>query len=167
MRSTLLEPSMPNDVLQQDIEILQRIQTLLLTEQQHLERGEAWALPELTEAKQKHTEELDRRYAERAPSLRALGLPSTLSGMREWMYRAQSTPQPPSQAEFESRWNQFLTLTNDIRQLNQINGRLIEMHLQQIESRLQNLSKAGTADQVYGADGLPGLLQSNRARTIA
>lgn len=164
MLDTTTNPTTQRDVLQQDIQLLQQIQSLLLTEQQHLERGEAWALPELTESKQNLTAEMDRRYAQRGPQLRELGLPSTMVGMREWMYRKQSTS---LKADFERHWNQFLTLINEIKQLNQMNGRLIEMHLQQIESRLKNLSKASAADQVYGADGLTGLSQNSRARTTA
>lgn len=165
-RDTSLDTNLQRaNILQQDMELLQRIQGVLLTEQQHLERGEAWALPDLTQSKQKLTEELDQRYAARTAALRAQGLTTTLTGMREWMCRQQTEQQ---KSEFDHHWNEFLTLTQEIRELNKINGRLIEMHLQQIESRLKNLSKAAASEQTYGADGLPGLRQSGgRARTTA
>lgn len=151
------------NVLQADILLLQQIQSLLLTEQHHLELGEAWALPELTFQKQKLTEELNRYYAEREPILRQAGLPLTMSGMREWIKQQANV----DITEFERHWNQYLALAREIKSLNHMNGRLIELHLQQIENRLQTLTKAIHNESTYGANGLPNRIPASRAHTIA
>ncbi len=139
--------------LAQDILLLQEIQSLLTTEQQHLERGEPWALPALTRQKQAMAEELDRRYRTREPALRAAGLPLTMDGMQHWLKTNAFHV-----AEFDRQWQLFLELARNIQSLNHLNGRLIELHLQQLDGRLQSLTQAAGLGNVYGASG-----QSERA----
>lgn len=137
-----------DDLLKQDILLLQEIGSLLSKEQGHLERSEPWALPELTRKKQAMAEELDRRYAAREPALRAAGLPLTMQGMQHWLKSHAKDAQ-----KFDRQWQQFLELARDIKSLNHLNGRLIGMHLQHLDSRLQSLTQAAGLGSVYGAGG--------------
>ena len=164
MIETTAKPVSTISPLQQDILLLQNIRTLLLTEQSHLERAEAWALPELTRQKQQLAEALDLRYSEREPALRAANLPLTVLGMRSWLQQHQPAQ---SSAQFNREWEQFLRLAREIQSLNFLNGRLIELHLQQIGSRLQNLTQSAGIDSTYGANGLSGRPNVSRAHTAA
>ena len=151
-----------DDALKQDILLLQEIGSLLSKEQGHLERGEPWALPELTRQKQAMAEELDRRYAAREPALRAAGLPLTMQGMQRWLKSHAKDAQ-----KFDRQWQQFLELARNIKSLNHINGRLIGMHLQHLDSRLQSLTQAAGLGGVYGAGGQTERPSFSRSHTTA
>ena len=117
---------------------------LLELEQSALTHGKTDALSNIAEQKEKLAGDLNRLGQKRSNLLASLGYSPDRLGMDAW--RAKH-PQA------KALWSNTLSLAAKARELNRVNGELIEMHLQYNNRALDILLRKETTLDLYGPDG--------------
>jgi flagella synthesis protein FlgN len=97
---------------------------------------------------------------QRIDHLLQAGFKGDREGMETWI-AAQNNPQDISKA-----WNQLLQAGSTAQRLNELNGKLILIHLQHNQQALSALSTAANQSSVYGPDGQPHNTISTSSRII-
>lgn len=127
----------------------------LQTEQDALVQGNVDPLLELARIKSEKVVLLSQLAEIRARFLGAQGCSQEHGGMTKWLrQRNEGNPQ------IAKLWQQLLTLAENAKQLNQINGRLIDTRLRNNQQALALLQAAANQTALYGPDGqtqAPGL----------
>ncbi|HEY5799676.1 MAG TPA: flagellar protein FlgN [Burkholderiaceae bacterium] len=117
---------------------------LMQQEQQCLIAADVEQIAALTEQKQTLLTNMANFAADRAKALAAAGLPADDSGMQSWLAAHDDATR--------AVWQQLLDLTARAKELNRVNGILINKHLSSTQGALQAL-QIHAEDGVYGADG--------------
>lgn len=133
--------------LQAEEKALQEFKALLATEQKAIIEGDAEGLLTLSQSKLELVERLNRHAAERLRHIVALGLNANRSSMQEWAVKTGQTAL--------AAWDATLAAARDAQQTNQINGALIQTHLQHNQQALSALLAAANQANLYGPDGQP------------
>lgn len=126
--------------------LLERFVDLLRREQASLSQGAAEDLPELAEQKNGLVIQLNHLSARRAAFLQARGFPQDRSGIDAWFEQVKDR-------DATDAWQKVLTLATDARELNRVNGELIQIRMQFTAKALEALSGAKTSLELYGPDG--------------
>jgi flagella synthesis protein FlgN len=131
--------------LRAEAETLQLFQSLLDAEQQAILDSNIEALEKLTQSKLELIEHLNCHAAERQHHIIALGIHADRAGIQQW---ADTAGQSAKDA-----WAALLKAAEAAQQANQVNGALIQTHLQHNQQALSALLAAANQASLYGPDG--------------
>ncbi len=132
------------DIITAEAGLIARFVELLETEQSSLTQGNIDTLARIAAEKEPLAANLQRLGLQRNENLAALNLPANGQGMTEW-----TTNNPDAL----STWEKTLALAARARDLNRLNGELIQMRLQYNSRILEILQRNTVALDLYGPDG--------------
>jgi flagellar biosynthesis protein FlgN len=143
-------------LLEQETKLLASFVTLLKREQDILKLAEVKLLPEINEQKLKLIEQLNDIEIARGKALDLVGAQNTPAATTE---RLSSRAVDQTTA---SRWKDVLELARQAKQLHELNGRLIQMHLQHTNELLAALTQQSENHTLYGSSGQACLATGSR-----
>lgn len=140
---------MPNlaDIVAAEAALVSGFIRLLEEEQALLKHGDAEALPDVVERKTAKARELAAASGERNRLLNAAGLAADRAGIEGWLTHH------PDDAAVRKEWEHLQFLAAEARELNRVNGELIQLRLQNNAQSLEVLLAAANRQDLYGADG--------------
>lgn len=141
---------MPNKLTaltEQEIALISRLLCRLEEEQEALKTANATALPALGEDKLKLIEQLNVLESARADVLRCSAGEDVRAAMEAWLN------QHPDQKQLAGNWKKLLDLARQAKQMHEVNGQLVNMHLQQTKEILAALTMTAQQNTLYGANG--------------
>ena len=139
-----------------EIAALQRFCTLLEREQQMLGKGEIDALLQLVQEKNELAAALAAVAKQRAEALAAEGLAADRAGVVAWLAAH------PSARGARTDWSLLLSLATRARELNRVNGELIQLRMQHNALALEALLGTTNPLGLYGSDGQSSLPSGHR-----
>lgn len=149
----MTQPGTPSDdrtamrqTIDGEVNLLAQFVALLRREQSSLSQGVADDLPELAEQKNGLVIQLNQLSAQRAVLLGAHGIPATRAGIDAWCAQADD-------ADTTDAWQEVLQLAAEARELNRVNGELIQIRMQFTAKALEALGGAKNSLELYGPDG--------------
>lgn len=125
--------------LKEFIDILQREQELLVL-------ADTDALLPLIDTKTGLANTLTAMSQQREALLSQFGSTADRAGMEAWLARSGNISQ-------RQAWSELLQLAAEARSLNETNGKLIKLHLQQHQQAFAVLMTAANRAMTYGPDG--------------
>ena len=128
-------------------ETISRFVELLEREQASLRHGRTDELIELAAGKESLAASLETLGAERRGILAAQGHSGDRHGIEAWCERH------PDEREAADSWQAILALAAQARQLQRVNGELIELHLHYNAKALEALQGGRRSLDLYGPDG--------------
>lgn len=133
-------------ILEHEIDLIVDFTALLQNEQEVLKRGDARLLPEITAQKQALIDQLNNQESIRG---KALGIAESdpHSGTIEWLKNH------PNDKKIAEIWKKMLELALQAKQIHEINGRLLQMHLKQTNDLLAALTRQAEQNTFYGSNG--------------
>ena len=123
---------------------IQQFVDLLEEEQSSLKEGSTEALPSIAEQKQNLAAQLNNLARRRNDLLLILGHTADRAGMDAW---AEEYPQAADE------WSKTLALATKAREINHLNGKLIQMRMQHNSRALDILLRKENTLDLYGPDG--------------
>ena len=120
---------------------------LLKREQASLSTGSADELLALIAQKDQLAIQINSLAAQRNKSLDAEGFSPDRIGVEAWCAKH------PTEETASNAWTSILALANDARELNRLNGELIQIRLQYNNKALEALQGSKKALDLYGPDG--------------
>ncbi|WP_170285805.1 flagella synthesis protein FlgN [Propionivibrio limicola] len=139
------------DTLQQalsaELEAVRQFSDLLRREQQALSTGDTNSLPGLAEKKDVLIEGINALTSRRNQHLVACGLGIDRPGIDSWCATH------PGETAVAAIWSEILEAVAKARDLNRLNGELIQMRLQYTNKALGVLLRREDALDLYGPDG--------------
>ncbi|HJW02130.1 MAG TPA: flagellar protein FlgN [Azospira sp.] len=152
-----LPPPVLLSLLQSEVQAMGEFVTILKREQELLTRGETDPLPELAESKGPLVARLNGLDNQRSQLLNAAGLGADSAGMEAWLR------QHPQEFACQAAWARLKDVVTEARELNQLNGKLINLRMQHNNQALSALiSASGQNNTLYGPDGQPAQLSGRR-----
>jgi flagella synthesis protein FlgN len=138
----------PNQTLAAEHELIASLVELMKQEQQVLVAADADALAALMPPKSQLVQQLAALAAQRHAALGAAGYAASEHGMEPWL---TDNGAPDARAQ----WEHLLELTAQAKELNRVNGMLINKHMAHNQTVLQALRTpvGGAAAEVYGPGG--------------
>jgi len=133
--------------LRTELKALQEFKVTLQAEQKALVGGDVVTLTALSQSKLKQIDHLNRLATERLDRITSLGFAANRHGMDQ-------CAKTMGVSALET-WRSILALTSEAHQANQINGALIQTHLQHNQQALAALLAATNRASLYGSDGQP------------
>jgi flagella synthesis protein FlgN len=141
-------PTSPITTVSQEQQQLSALIALMKQEQQLLVAADADGLAQLTPQKNAMLEALAELSAQRHAALAAAGCEASEAGMEPWLAVGGND-------EARSQWEQLLGLAREAKELNRVNGILINKQLAHNQGVLNALRMPAGAEAggVYGASG--------------
>lgn len=138
----------PAAALAKEQELIGEVLDLLREEQQHLVSADTDALERITPRKAQLVQEMSALARQRHSALGAAGFPAEESGMQAWL--AASGDQNAT-----ATWQDLLTKTREAKELNRVNGLLINKRLAHNATLLNAMRGPSAAPDagVYGPGG--------------
>jgi flagellar biosynthesis protein FlgN len=133
-------------ILDQEIILLSSFIALLEKEQSALKLGESTQLPDICEQKLALIAQLNAQESARGNALQ-LTADNLHTGTILWL---QTHPGDKPAAE---RWKKMIELARNAKHLHGLNGRLVQMHLQQTNELLASLTRKAEQNTFYGSNG--------------
>jgi len=148
----------PLDSLREEQQIMTALLGLLKQEQQLLVAAEMEGMPAITTKKSALVTQLTLLSAQRHRALGKAGFPAAEAGMDEWIAASSSDAEAAA-----SLWQTLLQQTREAKELNRINGMLINKQMNHTQGALQALRPANTAaNNFYGPGGMSTTLPRSR-----
>lgn len=135
------------DFLAHEVTLLRNFVTTLSDEQDALRTGAVEHLPSLTEQKTALLPQLAAASQAREDYLQALGLASEQGGLQHWL------AQHPEDEASVRHWQTLLALAEQARDLNALNGKLIDIRMQANTRALETLTQHHPQAGLYSAKG--------------
>lgn len=132
------------DLLAEEVRLLGSFVELLHQERQLLQDGTVDALPALAERKSALAGQLADLNGQREKQLAAAGLGSGRPAMEAWLATGPA---------HRTKWQKLLELADLARNLNETNGKLVAILMQNNQQALATLLAAGGQLVTYGPDG--------------
>jgi len=132
--------------LQEEVGVLREFVQILHREQQALVAANAEVLLPLTTEKNTAANRLTGLANQRSLALAADGFPANGAGMNQWLKKH------PDRVT-AGLWAEFLTLAQEARTLNELNGKLIQDRMSHNQKALIALTAASENAAIYGPDG--------------
>ena len=133
--------------LQDEVGVIRGFTELLKLEQSALSDGNTDELLELANKKEQASNQINRLAAQRNQLLAAQGLPPDRAGIEAWCAKN------PSETAGAAAWSSILSLASEARELNRLNGELIQLRMQFNSRALEALQGRKDALDLYGPDG--------------
>ena len=135
----------PGQSLAEEFVALSRLQELLQSEQTALKDGAVDALPDLINDKARIISEITILADSRHSALTAVGREASETSMQEWIAAAGNDAE-------KQQWSQLLALADEVKELNRLNGVLINKHTQ-TNQQMMSLFSGMVGNNFYGPDG--------------
>lgn len=135
------------DLVRREVGTLREFLKKLEQEQQALVSGTIELLPTLAQEKSALVAQLNQFLEQRHELLAGAMLPAGRAGMESWL--ATKTASETCLQE----WQDLLQLVRQTREINEINGKLINTRLQHNQQILSALLEAANRATLYGPDG--------------
>jgi len=136
----------PKASLQAELNKIAELLSVLKQEQQDLVAADIEHLTGLTPHKSALVNDMALLATQRHRALATAGFPAQESGMEAWLAGAQD-------AEASQMWQALLEQTREAKELNRLNGLLINKHLSTTQGALQALRPQGPGGAFYGPSG--------------
>jgi len=136
----------PGATLRDEQQVIGSIVELMKTEQQFLISADADGLSTITPNKLQLAQRAATLARVRHKALAAAGFTAGEAGMEPWLAVGGSDEQ-------RQDWNRLLELTRAAKELNRVNGMLVNRQLGQAQAALGALRGTGSAAGVYGPGG--------------
>ncbi len=133
--------------LQEEVAEIQRFTDLLKLEQAALSSGNTDELLEFANKKDESAARINHLAEQRNALLAAQGFAPDRPGIEAWC------AQNPKETSATTAWGTILTLAREAKELNRLNGELIQLRLQFNSKALEALRGGQTALDLYGPDG--------------
>jgi flagella synthesis protein FlgN len=119
---------------------------LMRQEQQFLVAADVERLNGVTENKNALVAQMTRLSAQRHEALAAAGFPAREEGMASWIAAS-------GDASAQELWDSVLDLTRQAKELNRVNGMLINKHLVHSQGALNAMRPTAPSGNFYGPSG--------------
>lgn len=136
-------------IIIREADLVERFVGLLEREKDLLSGGRTEALAAAVEEKEQLAEKLNALTQQRGHYLVKNGFTADRAGMASW------TAVHPQQKEAVTAWERTLSLTARAKELNRVNGQLIQLHMQYTDQALEILQRKESRLDLYGPDGQP------------
>ena len=130
-----------------EADAVQQFVDLLKLEQNTLSSGKTDDLPAFAEQKSKLAINLNSLATQRNTSLAAQGFGVDRTGVESWCAKY------PDEKTAKMAWTKILSLAFEARELNRLNGELIQMHMHYNAKALEALQGGRNSLDLYGPDG--------------
>ena len=137
----------PIQKLREEQRLITELLDILKDEQQSLVAADIDKLAALTPRKSEILARMGTLARERHEALGQAGFEAREAGMETWLC-AHGTP------DDKAMWNDVLAHTREAKELNRLNGMLINKQLSHTQGALQALRPPSPAGNVYGPSGL-------------
>jgi flagella synthesis protein FlgN len=134
-------------LLDEEIAVLSEFLKILKQEEAALVAGDADGLVPVAQTKNQLAERLALIAERRTVLLDTAGLPQSRAGIETLIGRQ------PGAKDVQQRWATLLEQAREVKQRNELNGRLIAEKLSHNQQALQALSAAAERTALYGPDG--------------
>lgn len=141
------ETSALQQTLVAEAEAVQQFAELLKLEQTSLSSGKTDELPAYAEQKEKLAVRLNTLSAQRNAALAAQGLDADRAGVEAWCAKH------PNEKDLAAAWSGILLRAGEARELNRLNGELIQIRMQYNAKALEALQGGNNSLALYGPDG--------------
>ena len=131
----------------EEVKTVQQFADLLKLEQTSLSAGNTDDLLVFAEQKSQLAIDLGRLAAQRNLSLAAQGFAADRPGVEAWCAKH------PSEKTASDTWSRILVLAREARELNRLNGELIQLRMQFNAKALEALQGGKNSLDLYGPDG--------------
>lgn len=133
--------------LETEADAVSRFVELLKLEQNALASGDIDKIVGFTQDKSTLANELTSLAIQRNSTLAGLGLDADKAGIETWFKRH------PPDVRAENAWSRILSLAGEARELNRVNGELIQIRMQHNAQALAAMQGASRSLHLYGPDG--------------
>ena len=130
-----------------EAEAVQQFAELLKLEQTSLSSGNTDELPAFAEQKVNLAVHLNTLSAQRNAALATQGLDADRAGVEAWCAKH------PNENEVAAAWSRILLVAGEARELNRLNGELIQIRMQYNARALEALQGGKNSLALYGPDG--------------
>jgi flagella synthesis protein FlgN len=130
-----------------EAEAVQQFIDLLKLEQTTLSNGKTDDLPAFAEQKSRLASHLNSLATQRNTSLAAQGFGADRKGVESWCAKY------PDKKTAKITWTKILSLAGEARELNRLNGELIQMRMHYNAKALEALQGGRNSLDLYGPDG--------------
>jgi flagellar biosynthesis/type III secretory pathway chaperone len=137
------------NLLEKTVAELKRFLAVITTERRLLVAGDIDHLPGISEEKSALATRLADLETQRNATLVAAGFGAGRTGVDAWLASIPAT----SSRSPQNVWQVCLALAAEARRENEVNGKLIGVHLQQNQQVLDSLLGEVSGTNTYGADG--------------
>lgn len=137
----------PISSLREEQQLITSLLDVLRQEQAHLIVADIAALSAITPAKTALVQRMTLLAGQRHRALGAAGLSAGEAGMEPWLARGGDT-------QARALWQELLAQTRAAKELNRINGMLINRHMGHTQGALDALRPKAKANSFYGPSGL-------------
>lgn len=148
------------DALKAELAAVHRFIDILQQEQTALVKADVDTLLPLSDSKSKQADALRLLAQQRVEQLIQAGFSGDRNGMEAWLATHDN------QQDIAKVWGGLLEEGRTAQRLNELNGKLILIHLQHNQQALSALSTAANQSSVYGPDGQPNTKISTSSRII-
>jgi flagella synthesis protein FlgN len=129
---------------------------VLQLEQSALKNGHTENLADFAEQKSQLGIALKQLSGQRNSLLAASGFSDDRSGIEAWCAKN------PNEQRVKETWARVISLASEARELNRLNGDLIQIHMQYNSKALETLRGGNSALELYGPDGQSQTLGNRR-----
>jgi flagellar biosynthesis protein FlgN len=126
---------------------IQQFVGLLQLEQVALSTGKIEDLPAFIDKKAELAARLNALATQRNHSLAEQGFAADRAGVESWCAKN------PQERSVDNAWQRILSLANEARELNRLNGELIQIRMQYNAKALEALQGGKNSFDLYGPDG--------------
>jgi flagella synthesis protein FlgN len=133
--------------LQEELDSMTSLASILEKEQLALIEGNVTALNELSQEKSQRLAKLSDLGKKRSFHLSTLGYPSDIKGMEAYLASLSA------KTTILDNWKQLLSISETAKENNRANGILINRQLKKNQGALNILQKNNPDDLLYGANG--------------
>ena len=130
-----------------EAEAVQQFAELLKLEQTSLSSGNTDELPAFAEHKVNLAFHMNTLSAQRNASLATQGFDADRAGVEAWCAKY------PNEKDVATAWSRILSLAGEARELNRLNGELIQIRMQYNTKALEALQRGKNSLALYGPDG--------------
>lgn len=145
-------------ILEREIDLISDFIALLNAEQDSLKQADPTRLPEFNTSKSALVEKMNALEGERMAAIGQGGNPSNRASMDSWLN------QNAIDTAAALKWNKLLDLAREAKNLHELNGSLIVMHLKNTAEALAVLTQQANKPALYGASGQS--LQATGSRIV-
>lgn len=143
-------------VLTRETELVSRFILILKQEQEALKSGKPEALAEINGEKINLVDQLNQLGANRSQLTGLPGAPSDQTSMTAWL------AQHPQEKKSAALWHALIDLAREAKELHELNGQLIGIHLKQTSAALAVLTQRQQEHTLYGSNGQSSLFTGSR-----
>jgi flagella synthesis protein FlgN len=136
----------PGATLRDEQQLIGSIVELMKSEQQFLVSADADGLATITPKKLQLAQKAAELSRLRHRALGAAGFPALEAGMEPWLAVGGND-------ELRAQWNHLLDITREAKELNRVNGMLVNKQLAHTQGMLNALRPAAAGAGVYGPAG--------------